>query len=838
MPSEWNEPMNTMPAHRESGARRSPLRRVRMLMAALLMTGPALSVSAMAGGSCPGAPGAPPGDALQTLQSDVLQLNASVQQAFEALPFEEFEVHARQVALGEDPEVLFAWVRDHTTWLPYEGTLRGARGVLMDRMGSSLDRALLLADLLESAGHTVQLARAELAPEQAAALIRTLQERGLPAAQRPVFSAADVHDAAQQAAERHPLDATVLRQDFDRQRQSAEHTHRRLLEQVEVQGQMLQASLQDAAAESAAVSWQPTQHWWVQIRSRDGWDDLDPALPGHRAGDRLVSGPAQATVWPDEIPEAFQHRLTIAVIAEQLRDGRLHEHVALEHEVPASALAVRQIRVETFPVSLPDMDAMLGFDDRFDRERLPQMILEETEWMPLLRVGEQLISDKSILSDGTAQEQLGRTPQAAALHQASGLLGQISAGRRGDDAVAPELVAVQLRLTVTAPGRDPEVLQRPVVDILGPGLRQHDPGALEVTDALRAERAAGLLGTTQIAGQVAWMPWSLMTGLGYQALLAERLAGLGTVHALRSERPGLMDSVLEQLDPRREPLDQFLHLRHVLSAHPEAIALTRLNLVGYVHLVALDAGVPTVREGFDILQNRIAVPARSAATSPESVADAATIRIAQGVLDTLLEAELIAPEGTLGNTARTFADARMAGVPWRKIADPDQRAELTWTPDPDLEALWEAAFEAGNVLVVPSRIPEGIDPVWWQLNPVSGSVLGMGPDGRGQGVEAILILMNSIDNAVAAAGMAQTIWACLLNHDTASGMSCCVEGAAITAAVSRYMSKGLADHAALGGWVITGGNRLFDMLNNMAVGKIAGAVTDGFMDTFAPEPQC
>ena len=342
--------------------------------------------------------------------------------------------------------------------------------------------------------------------------------------------------------------------------------------------------------------------------------------------------------------------------------------------------------------------------------------------MPLLRIGEQPISDKSILSDGTAQAQLGRTPQAAALHTAYGLLGQISAGRRGEDeARAPELVAVQLRLTLTAPGREQEVFQRPLVDILGPGLRRQDPGSLEVTDTLRAERAAELLGTTQIAGQVAWMPWSLMTGLGYQALLEERLAGLGTVHALRSGRPDLMDSVLEQLDPRREPLDQFLHLRHVLSAHPDAIALTRLNLVGYVQLVALDAGVPTVREGFDILQNRIAVPALSAATSPAPVADAATIRIAQGVLDTLLEAELMAPGGTLGNTVRTFADERMADVPWRRMAGLDQRAELSWTPDPDLEALWEAAFEAGSVLVVPSRMPEGIDPVWWQLNPVSGT---------------------------------------------------------------------------------------------------------------------
>ncbi len=37
-----------------------------------------------------------------------------------------------------DPEKLFEFVRDRTYWVPYQGALRGARGVLSDRLGSSL----------------------------------------------------------------------------------------------------------------------------------------------------------------------------------------------------------------------------------------------------------------------------------------------------------------------------------------------------------------------------------------------------------------------------------------------------------------------------------------------------------------------------------------------------------------------------------------------------------------------------------------------------------------------------------------------------------------------------
>ena len=57
---------------------------------------------------------------------------------------------------------LFEWVRGSPYWVPYRGSLRGPTGVLMDRLGSSLDRSLLLAELLRTAGHQARLVRAEL----------------------------------------------------------------------------------------------------------------------------------------------------------------------------------------------------------------------------------------------------------------------------------------------------------------------------------------------------------------------------------------------------------------------------------------------------------------------------------------------------------------------------------------------------------------------------------------------------------------------------------------------------------------------------------------------------
>ena len=53
--------------------------------------------------------------------------------------------------VGNDPAAMRAWVAREAYLVPYRGLLRGVVGVLMDRCGNSLDRAMLLAALLARA---------------------------------------------------------------------------------------------------------------------------------------------------------------------------------------------------------------------------------------------------------------------------------------------------------------------------------------------------------------------------------------------------------------------------------------------------------------------------------------------------------------------------------------------------------------------------------------------------------------------------------------------------------------------------------------------------------------
>jgi len=70
-----------------------------------------------------------------------------------------FDFDAVLKNVGSRPKDLFSWVQSNTKILPYSGVLKGAWGVLMERGGNTLDRSLLLIELLERAGYEAELSR-------------------------------------------------------------------------------------------------------------------------------------------------------------------------------------------------------------------------------------------------------------------------------------------------------------------------------------------------------------------------------------------------------------------------------------------------------------------------------------------------------------------------------------------------------------------------------------------------------------------------------------------------------------------------------------------------------
>ncbi|SDL99730.1 hypothetical protein SAMN05192555_108148 [Franzmannia pantelleriensis] len=790
-------------------------------MSRLALLGLSLTLAPMASAAmmCPGAPGMSESDQ-RYLEQRVLNLDRNVRDAYQELPWENLRVSDAQQAVGNHPDALFAWVRDETRWLPYAGELRGAHGVMQDRMGSSLDRALLLAALMEEAGHTVRLARTALSDD---ALVRLESAwSNEPVAWRPDGAVEmDLSSASVAAlAERLESDPGELAESLLEQRASADARQTRLLADGRRQAEALTALLDGSLAAADASQAVPADHWWVQRRTDDGWLDYDPALPGHSEGDRLIETGDVERHYPEALPEDARHWLTIEVVAEQLEGDRLNETVAFAHRMPAAELLGRQLHLELYPMEMPSPQSLL--DASVDLDALPQALFDQEQWVPYLRLGDSLERQDAIMADGSVVELGSDASIAGAFGEAGSALGEVSVGglSAGAADTPPELTAVMARFHTEAPGRKTDTVERPVMDLIGPARRSAGVETFDVDDALREQRAVELLSTLEVLGQTTWVQPAQLAAWHYEGLMDNRQAALaGTYLGARGD-DSFIGEALESRSTRRLVLDQLAAMRLAYSPYPERVALTRLNLLGYVTLMEFEAGEHRRREGFDILDNRVAVP------DGEAVAET---RIAQGALDTLLEAELaVEKRAALGNTAQAFLHDLDEGAEWRHVVSLDGLLELDWQPHPDLEAHFAARLDQGQALLLPDAPARDDAQTWWELDPATGDLLGYGRDRRGQFVEGILTLMSAGDNAMGAVGMVQSIWDCLF---TASDPLCCTQDAAAQEMISSAVSAGLGGLAeahdiniVIGRELVSGG--AFDRLNSAGISQAAGDVAD------------
>ena len=177
---------------------------------------------------------------------------------------------------GLDPAAILKWVQMNTRLLAYIGTLRGSSGVLMDRAGNSLDRSLLLADLLKRAGNDVRIARAQLDAPAAAALRAQIQGSTPGPHLPPSLDRSELLKAVNDPQ----LDHSVVEKAVD---QTIADNQRFQASVKELYGKVYPAVMdaigndpkrdQQIAADAEVAL---RDHFWVQRRVASGWDDLDP----------------------------------------------------------------------------------------------------------------------------------------------------------------------------------------------------------------------------------------------------------------------------------------------------------------------------------------------------------------------------------------------------------------------------------------------------------------------------------------------------------------------------------------------------------------------------------
>ena len=721
------------------------------------------------------------------IEDRLLKLFSDTDRMQSALPKGHFDVAARQRLIGSDIEHLFAWVRDETVLLPYEGVLRGARGVLMDRGGSSLDRSLLLIGLLEAAGHTARLARSDM-DTQARERLRAELPQSLPTleqlGEQQGLPGSDMLDLLlSMGLDIDDLDLGLA-------------TDRRISEQWILEAQALAArqaiDLQPhlhLSDNGATEAWEPREHWWVQVERRGQWQDLDPALPEHRPGDRLVAG-VVTSLWPEELEDPLHHRLSIQVQAEQLNAGRINEHLAFETTLRVADLHGQHLRLRLIPLGLGEVSSLLALpDDVWD---LADSLRSIEGWVPVLNIGREPRMQMSIQADGTVSDQFRRPGVSRSMDQVADVLGGLSVARgRRDRESAATLSAVFIDYVVEAPGRPKDRFRRSLMDMLDDQRDSAARVALDLNDELRLARAVAMMSGVEILPQTNWWPVSFSDGYALHGLQENRVPLLASIQAWAPLDTHLMGRALEEVSVASAMLSRLATMRRAASKNPDQMALTRVNLLTEYEQSRLVDGQPVFEHGIDIIDNRVAVL--------EGVENPSLVRLYQGVLDTVLEALVLSEhfgEPEVGNAALAQDANRSAGISWQLVDARRSRLDEAWRAQLPPEA--QLALDQGLAVIAPPPDQSGrVSEWWWRLDRQTGDVLGIGREGRGQvSLQYALDLLEAMNNGASGALMAQTIMACVWDArnpaDPRAGANqalCCTAMAAANYAGNKLASK-------------------------------------------------
>jgi len=628
--------------------------------------------------------------------------------------------------VGKDPINLFEWVRDNTFWVPYQGSLRGAAGVLMDRLGNSLDRSLLLADLLDSAGFQVRLAHVGLSDNLARKLWDDIQK----ISDTQVFPETAYKEMEisqfENIALRVQMNTQEMQQGLKQLSQINNKSDREAKQRVKDQAEMLMKAIGESMVKGSSSDKMDMEalcdHWWVQYETQDGWVDLDPLLPQGKSGEAV--GEAEETVEIDDLDEDLLHLITVRVVTEQWKDGYLEEHTSFEHTLRPCELLGQRIILYNLSLNWPE-------DLRLDEEGFPESfkdaLLEGKEWMPVLEVGSDMIVQSSFTDKGGINENPNPTPEAEAGGATRGVFrgmtgGLMGGSRKDEDKEEGYLTAGWLEYDLHLPGQDDQTIRRELFDLLGPAARSEEEAAEpDFNDDQKLERAYSLFGIIEILPVVCQI----------SSQFADQVTSRYCVDQLRILQKELEDdNPVEDLNIRvgmaaealHSPLFKWALLRPRWNPYASSTYYSSVNIVNLrTRIVETASGEFLLRRIFDIVNNDVSIIPQEKSSPPVA-------RLNQGVADTLAEAMIVPGPEPHMNLIYLFDLAKDQQIGWRLAKEIQDKDWKKWRLSEDVRVRIQQSLLDRWAVVVPDRpvVIEGKQRLgWWRVNLQSGETLGV-----------------------------------------------------------------------------------------------------------------
>jgi hypothetical protein len=664
----------------------------------------------------------------------------ALQEIVDTAGHREFDVSAVVQRTGTDSEKLFEWVRDNTGWVPYRGALRGAKGVLLERKGNSLDRALLLSALLKEAGWTARLAHGTLP----AAKVEELLKGAAPVPQARAEDSVSLASLPKLSVLVGNTQPAIESADAVRRATGArvvETTRREADTQAAL---LLRAVKPDATSESMSeASSAAADHWWVQVEADGTWNDLDPALPRNRLGIRLAE--PDETVKPADLPDAMQHQVAVRVVIEQLAAGRLAEHVVLEEKLNAADLIGVPLRFSNIPLNAKPTAS--DFAGKSPSQAIVEWARAEKVWVPALNVGDRSVTRGAFATTGETLKPRAKRAGPSASDLAGGLSGLLGGegdkpqAAPGDDQARAEgspdgeLTGEWLEYEIRVPGKPVRTVRREVFDLLGPAVRRTG-GSLptSISDADRVARGMALLTQTELAVLAGQLPVDYLQWLRGRAFLSNRPLLTRVARTPEASRASVLFDGLRTLQSLPGPEFDFAVARARWSPVATSTYLSEPNLFAYHRgLTASGPGRPTAFHALDVVWNPVAVIPSRRDVSFET-------RLQQGVFDSVLEGTVVT-----GSCCSIAGDAtsgalwagRAEGAAWTSVRSEKDVGNLKLSAD--TKARMVSAVDAGAIVVTPAVAVQQ-PTVWWRVDRASGQTVAIGPRGWGGSITESALL--------------------------------------------------------------------------------------------------
>ncbi len=661
----------------------------------------------------------------------------NIGERLQEIPRDSFDPAFILDTIGDDPLTLFHWVKSNTFLLPYRGSLRGPIGVLMDRQGNSLDRALLLCELLNLAGHEVRLAQGFL-PERKAveilAKIQTNRQDSLSPAEQ--LSKPEMEELIERGVERYQLDESETRKTLEKLNSGIKELtaklEKKVLEQSTDLADKVEKHREKQNFELSREKIKDLQdHWWVQLKKEGSWLDLDPLLPESEAGKSTVQ--AENHWEPEDLEEEYFHLVDIQLIIERWDEKGLVQETVLEHTFKPQELLGERVVLQHYPLDWPSEQLEDSKrQDTFQKQK--QNILETTEWIPVLKVGDEEIMKFSIRNSGEINQTPGEEEKA---EKGGGPLGGLAnvfggGGKKQKESKKSVLTAEWVEYKIRCPGKRPQVIQRTVFDIIGPAQREKiQESAFQIDEEMLFRRNLKLFFSgTEILFQFCQFSPEFFVHHLAEGLIKNKDFMADLIKHNQADRINQIQGEKEdQIFPLTSPLYIFAMSRFSFSRFQNNF-LDQTNISNYTVSPHMN------RDGNLVFELSLDIVANECSILPSEGIDPFSASIEQGVLDTIAETMALGSFGDiLQNTSEIFSRSQIQNIDWVAIKNPDDPTWMKISLPEDAKTCIKKALDEGYVVVAPIRPIEAGGRAlsgWWQVNPLSGATLGIMENGAGQ----------------------------------------------------------------------------------------------------------